>query len=219
MHYDIEKTGGDFHYPDDWDRGRWSRTPALKLTHYMGDRPEHFPVTQAKLLYDDEHIHVFFRVEDRYVKAVARAHQDSVCRDSCVEFFFTPGIDIAQGYFNVEVNCGGMVLFYHQKGRNIDRRMISVDDIARMRVEHFLPEYIDAEIEAPTTWTIKYALPLAVLEAYAPVSRPRQGVTWRANFYKCADQTSHPHWLTWSPVDKPTPDFHQPQFFGVLEFT
>jgi len=43
-------------------------------------------------------------------------------------------------------------------------------------------------------------------------------VTWRANFYKCADSTSHPHWLTWSPVDHPTPHFHLPAFFGTLEF-
>ncbi len=219
MHYLIEKTRDDFHFSDDWDHGQWSPTPALTLAHYMGDRPEHFPRVQAKLLYDDEHIYVFFRVEDCYVRAVARATHDPVCRDSCAEFFFTPGMDITQGYFNMEVNCGGTVLCNHQKGRNIARRMIRVEDIARVRIEHSLPKNIDPELAAPTTWTIKYALPLAVAEAYAPVSRPGPGVTWRANFYKCADHCSHPHWLTWSPVDNPTPDFHLPHFFGVLEFS
>ena len=44
------------------------------------------------------------------------------------------------------------------------------------------------------------------------------GQTWRANFYKCADASVFPHWLTWSRVGLPEPDFHQPAFFGTLEF-
>jgi hypothetical protein len=57
-----------------------------------------------------------------------------------------------------------------------------------------------------------------MLEKYTNVKRPATGVQWRANFYKCGDKTSHPHWLTWSVVDKPEPDFHRPEFFGILEF-
>ena len=38
----------------------------------------------------------------------------------------------------------------------------------------------------------------------------------RANFYKCGDCTAHPHFLSWSPIDTPNPDFHRPDFFGEL---
>ena len=38
-----------------------------------------------------------------------------------------------------------------------------------------------------------------------------------ANFYKCGDDTPQPHFISWSPIDLPKPDFHAPQFFGVLE--
>ena len=38
----------------------------------------------------------------------------------------------------------------------------------------------------------------------------------RANFYKCGDKTAHPHYLSWSPIDTPKPDFHRPDFFGEL---
>jgi hypothetical protein len=57
-----------------------------------------------------------------------------------------------------------------------------------------------------------------MLTNYSMIQQPKSGVRWKANFYKCADKTSHPHWLTWSPVDYPTPKFHLPQFFGTLEF-
>ena len=40
----------------------------------------------------------------------------------------------------------------------------------------------------------------------------------RANFYKCGDKTAHPHYLSWSPIDTPKPDFHRPEFFGELLF-
>ena len=39
------------------------------------------------------------------------------------------------------------------------------------------------------------------------VISPSPRAVWRVNFYKCADDTSHPHWLTWSPVELPDPKF------------
>ena len=42
------------------------------------------------------------------------------------------------------------------------------------------------------------------------------GRAWRANFYKCGDQTSHPHWAAWSPVDEL--NFHLPRCFGTIAF-
>jgi hypothetical protein len=135
-----------------------------------------------------------------------------VCADSCVELFFIPGEDTATGYFNLEVNCGGAMLFNHQFARG-DR--VSEADCARIELAHSLPRRVDPEIAEPITWTVEYRLPFAVL---GPTDVPAPGVRWRANFYKCADGTSHPHWLTWAPVDRPAPDFHVPECFGTLEF-
>ncbi|MCD6337129.1 MAG: hypothetical protein J7M01_02720, partial [Candidatus Marinimicrobia bacterium] len=36
------------------------------------------------------------------------------------------------------------------------------------------------------------------------------------NLYKCGDKTSHPHWASWSPIDKL--NFHQPKHFGEFVF-
>ena len=62
------------------------------------------------------------------------------------------------------------------------------------------------------------AIPFAIIEKYASLKKPGQGVKWKANFYKCGDKTSHPHWLTWSVVENPKPNFHLPQYFGTLQF-
>ena len=78
---------------------------------------------------------------------------------------------------------------------------------------------VDPEMEEPTTCTLEYRLPFAVVKKYcSDASKPAQDVIWKANFYKCADGTSRPHWLTWSFVDHPTPHFHMPKYFGTLKF-
>jgi hypothetical protein len=201
-----------------WDEEPWSTPETLGLDHHMGDPPAHRPTVRARLLYDGASLLVSFRVEDRYVLATAEKHQDFVHIDSCVELFFAPGPDAGGGYFNIECNCGGTVLFHHQRSRGEDVRTIDLETIRAMDVRHSLPSRVVPEIATPTIWTVAYRVPLRDLEAFAPVMMPKPGAVWRANLYKCADRSSHPHWLTWSLVDLPQPDFHRREHFGILRF-
>lgn len=201
-----------------WDGSAWKDVAALKIDNYMGDKPEHYPDTQAKLVYDDNSLYVIFRVKDNYMLATAEKFQDSVCQDSCVEFFFTPSQDIKAGYFNVETNCGGTVLSRHQLARGVSQNFITPEDFDRMQVFHSEEKIIKPERKTPTTWIVEYQLPFDFLNKYTQVVMPKAGVKWRANLYKCADATSKPHWLTWSVINMPKPNFHVPDFFGTLEF-
>lgn len=201
-----------------WEHPQWEGAAILSIDRHMGEEPSHKPRVNVKLLFDDRFLHVAFRVEDRWVRSVQTACQAPVCTDSCVEFFLTPGQDISKGYFNIEVNCGGTVLMARQTARGVDRVMVSAADAAELTVFHTMPAVVDPEIADPVTWRIGYRIPYAVLARYALVETPAPGVTWRANLYKCGDRTSHPHWLTWSPVDSPRPDFHRPESFGFLRF-
>jgi hypothetical protein len=216
--YKVQKIGTPPEINALWDKMPWSGIEPLQLKNYMGDRPEHFPYTQAKVAYDNTAIYVIFRVEDRYVKAVAGKNQGPVYLDSCVEFFFTPGTNVKEGYFNLEMNCGGFMLFHHQTKPRTSQTLISEDHIAQVKVAHTLPEIVDPEIDKDTTWIVEYSIPFSLLSDYHSFPKPEAGSVWRANFYKCGDQTSHPHWLTWAPIDFPTPNFHLPEYFGSLEF-
>lgn len=40
----------------------------------------------------------------------------------------------------------------------------------------------------------------------------------RVNFYKCGDELTQPHYLSWKNIVAPKPDFHRPDFFGAAEF-
>jgi hypothetical protein len=136
-----------------------------------------------------------------------------------VEFFFTPGTDVTQGYFNLEMNCGGTMLLHFQTIPRKGQMALTEADLARIEVAATQPRIVDPEIAAPTTWTVEYRLPAEILRAYLPnAAGPAPGIKWRANFFKCGDDTSHPHWLTWNKIDRPRPDFHVPEGFGEIVF-
>lgn len=200
-----------------WDKAPWRGFTPLRLENYMGDLPEHRPGVEVKVAHDEESIYVIFKVDDQYVHCIVDEYQGPVYRDSCVEFFFTPSTDLSNGYFNLEVNCGGTALFHFQKEGG-QRVRIPRSEFDKIELAASMPRIVDPEIQDPVTWTLEYRIPIAMLEQYTQVERPGSGVEWRANFYKIADRTSHPHWLTWSFVDHPTPRFHMPEYFGTLRF-
>jgi len=218
MHIEVPRLGAAPKIDAVCDKEPWRRIAPLAVDKPIGDPPSHRPQAKAKVAHDAEALYVIFRVEDRYVRAVADGYQGRVWEDSCVEFFFTPGTDLREGYFNLEMNCGGTALFHHQIARGRDVVLVAEADFRRVEVAHSLPSIIDPELEGPLTWTVEYRLPVDILPKYAPLVRPAPGVVWRANFYKCGDKTSRPHWLTWAPVNFPRPDFHRPEDFGKLVF-
>ena len=152
--------------------------------------------------------------------ACERQYQQEVWKDSCVEFFAQPKPD--RGYFNFEFNCGGAFLCSYIT--NPERTPAGFKEFTQVpaslgqtiQARSSLPQRIDPEITTPVTWTLRFFIPFALFEHYLGPLGAIPGQTWRGNFYKCADETSHPHWAAWSPVDEL--NFHRPDCFGTLRF-
>jgi hypothetical protein len=202
----------------DWNKKFWKKADVVRLKNHMGELPSHFPGTLVKLKYDNDNIYVIFSVKDHYIKAIAKETNGRVWEDSCVEFFFTPGPDVDRGYFNLEVNCKGVYLLQYHKNNGEEQGFIDLQDSGQIEIAHSLNQDVENEITKPVTWFIEYKIPFTILSKYIQTDKPEPGARWRANFYKCGDKTSHPHWLTWAPVSYPKPMFHLPEFFGWLEF-
>ena len=107
----------------------------------------------------------------------------------------------------------GELLLSGQKSKPLPPEVLK-----RIEIAHSLPEFIDPEIEELTIWTLEYKLPLELLKKYAAIDEPKKGTVWHGNFYKIAENNSNPHYITWSKIGGVKPDFHQPEFFGKLEF-
>lgn len=206
----------------DWDGPAWGPAPALAVELFSPRSSDHRPRTQAKLQYDDAGLYLLFRVEDRYVRAVAGDPGNQVCKDSCVEFFVQPAA--SRGYYNFEFSCGGWMLARYNEapafkatGGKDHSGDLGAEARGSIRIHHSLPARIDPEIAEPTTWMLGAFLPWTVFEVALGDVRPSPGGAWRANFFKCGSHTSHPHWAAWSPKSG-TVGFHAPALFGEIVF-
>ena len=222
MEYIIRSAKTIPHPTANWDSPIWQQANTLNITNFPWPDSGHRPQVEARLIYDTEALQIHFRVKDKYVRAIAERFQDGVCLDSCVEFFVSP-IPNSLAYFNFEVNCGGTMLLHRcpspeerSNGRKTEN--VSDDDGATIDIAHSLPHIVEPELKEPTTWTLEYRIPFSLFEIYFDTRAPQSGDTWRANFYKCGDKTSHPHWGSWAPVNTERPNFHTPEFFQPIIF-
>jgi hypothetical protein len=204
----------------DWDDPAWKNTPHLEVNCFRPESSEHRPTTKAKLLYNLKELKCLFHVQDQYVRCIHTECQDPVYQDSCVEFFVQPKPDY--GYFNFEFNCGGTLLAsYITDPTRVGTDLREYTPLIRKEVEqiniyHSLPRKVFPEIQRKVNWQIEFSIPFSLFEKYIGPLPDIQGKTWRANFYKCGDHTSHPHWASWSPVTEL--NFHLPECFGNIYF-
>ena len=217
--YEVVKTKKPIKIDSNWDKKQWKKVKPITLTNYMGDIPHFKPETQAKMVYDKNNLYVIFRVKDKYVRCITDQINGPVWRDAAVEFFFSPDVENPLQFFNLETNCGGTALlgYVNPTDRSQSRRL-TVEEIMKIEIAASLPKVIDPEITEEITWTIEYRLPIVILQNYSAVTMPVKGVEWRANFYKIAEITSNPHYITWSKINMPRPNFHVPENFGRIIF-
>ncbi len=204
-----------------WEEEPWAETGTLQASHFHPRSSSTHPETRCKVLYDDRGLFCSFKVKDRYVIGRYTEPQSPVCRDSCVEFFVKP--DHASGYFNFEINCiGTLFLLYITNPQRTQDGFVEATPIAQkdgleiwtsIQDRPFIPEQ-----PGPLEWRVDFFIPFSLFGAAIPhFVPPQRGDEWRGNFYKCADDSSHPHWASWAPIGEEL-NFHVPSYFGRLLF-
>lgn len=203
-----------------WHLPVWSKAETASVDYFYPESSDFHPVTRVRLLYDLDGIHGIFHVEDQYVRCLHTRFQEDVWQDACVEFFVKPKAEA--GYFNFEMNCGGALLNYYiidptpVGPRFVDYVQIPVEIGRLVQIVTNLPAVVEPEITTPITWALKFFIPFSLFEKYVGPLGVIAGQEWRANFNKCAENNSHPHWATWNPL--PYQNFHLPEHFGRLFF-
>ena len=171
------------------------------------------PEVRFNIAWGDNEIYIKYYVRESHVKAEKSHTNEMVCEDSCVEFFVSPSDDGL--YYNLEFNPIGTALMGSGHGRHDSVRADAsvVEGIRRLTTMGDKPF---AEISGDISWSLTVAIPLGTFFHHKVDSLA--GKSFRANFYKCGDKLSNPHFVTWSPVGTEKPDYHRPEFFGILKF-
>lgn len=176
--------------------------------------PESFalkPESKFKIARSSSAFFIHFVVNEKVIKASFSKDQDPVWQDSAVEFFCQlPG---KETYFNFEFNCIGFCLANERKSRTEDVNPLTPEKMSQIKRLTSLGTEPFEEKQGDFDWTLTVAIPFNLL-GVDPGNLPEK---IRANFYKCGDKTSTPHYVSWNPIGVLNPDFHRPEFFGELE--
>lgn len=174
--------------------------------------PEAFPyhpIAIVDVAYTEEGMALSYFVRGLSLRALSAGDGHYVHEDSCVEFFMQR--ERGDAYINFEFNVAGVCYASHHASTSVGSPL-SESEYASIRREGSMQGQTFEEQEGLYIWTLKAFIPWTTM-GYQSGEVPER--LW-ANFYKCADGTQHPHYLSWAAIDEPSPAFHRPQFFGEL---
>jgi hypothetical protein len=215
--YNTVYTGKEPELKADWYDPVWNAAETAELLSIRPESSSHAPRTRCKLLYNGKGFYGIFTVDDNYFYSKAEKDMDSVWLDNCVEFFVKPAGDI--GYFNFEFNCLGILYASYIRDNTRtengfkDFDKFSADDCTGvMRASSLKGAVTEGE---PFEWNLQFFIPIELIKKFTGKAELKNE-GWACNFYKCADNSSHPHWISWAPVKEL--NFHAPADFGKLTF-
>ena len=203
-----------------WDNPAWSAAAIANIEHFRPEGSSHRPETSLRLLHNGRMLTGIFQVRDKFVRCIRTNYFDEVWKDSCVEIFLQPRP--GGGYFNLEMNAAGAHLCcYIEDAERVAGGFKKFTKLppetgGRILIQSSLGKVVEPELAEPVTWQVAFSIPLDVFEEYTGPLGPLSGQCWRGNFFKCAEEISHPHWASWSPVDEF--NFHLPRCFGTISF-
>lgn len=172
------------------------------------------PEVQFRIAHDDSLLFIKYYVKEEHILALRTDPNSAVHRDSCVEFFVDP---IQNGnYYNFEFNCIGTTHLAYGPRRG-ERTFIPAELIEnKIKTWSTLGKGSFEEKSGMFDWEM-------IVVIHSSIFTHNKGFSFsklvsNANFYKCGDDTTKRHYLSWNPVKTANPDFHRPEYFGVLNF-
>lgn len=178
------------------------------------------PDVRFRIAYNEKALLLHYQVNESFTKAEVAEDNGAIWTDSCVECFINPGgkllpkADADEFYYNIEANAIGKLLIGCGKDRH-DR--VRADKDVRDKVLRWssLGREPFGERPQPQPWELCLVVPFSCF--FRHDIRSLDGTHIKANFYKCGDGLSVPHYLSWQPIHSEKPDFHRPEFFGDIQ--
>ncbi|WP_165041030.1 carbohydrate-binding family 9-like protein [Dysgonomonas sp. ZJ709] len=171
------------------------------------------PDVSFKIAHNGDYLFLQYFVEENEILAKTTKDNGPVWTDSCVEFFISFGE--SPYYYNAEFSCIGKALFGYRKDRK-DSVYGDFDTMSSIKRYPSLGTDNFERKEGNFKWNLLLVMPTSVF--WKDDIKSFNGVKARANLYKCGDDLSKPHFLSWNPINNENPNFHLPNFFGFLDF-
>ena len=186
-------------------------------SYLVGNAPwatfQYRPIVDFKIACSENIIFIKTVVKESFIRAKYTQNNDPVYRDSCFEFFIS--LDNKKSYYNFEFNCIGTSHLAYGKSRE-NREHADDSVINSIKTYASLGKNSFAERSGDFEWDLIVSIPISAF--FKDKLKTIYGESFECNFYKCGDELTKPHYLSWANIETEKPDFHQPKFFGKIEF-
>lgn len=184
---------------------------SVACNNWPADYP-YAPEACFQMAHNGTELFIKFSASETCCMAKVTEDNGEVWTDSCMEFFLA--LDDT-GYYNFEFTCIGKALLGFRKERPAAVHA-TPEIMATIKRFPILGTNNFDEIKGENHWELTVAIPATTL--FRHKLKEWTGVKATANVYKCGDNLSQPHYLSWKPIDTPSPNFHVVRCFTEVEF-
>lgn len=179
----------------------------IYIDHIGWGMDQYVPETYANLVYDETGFTIKFVVKETNPQTEKKHHQEAVCQDSCVEFFANFDPEHSDKYLNLEVNAIG-TMYAAFRPHRYEFEPLTQEEIKEFHIKPAIEE---------ECWHVSYHISLELLQKKYPGFTMESCRYIKANMYKCGDKNRPKHYLSLFPIETESPDFHRPEYFGVIK--
>ncbi|HEX5170433.1 MAG TPA: carbohydrate-binding family 9-like protein [Cyclobacteriaceae bacterium] len=199
----------DFEVTGDGINAAWKNAGWVALEKRKGETDYK---TNAKFLYSDTGLYVFFHCEDRKITATYAEDFADLYLEDVVELFLWTDESVPL-YFEYEIsplNRELAILVPNFGGDFFGWTPWHYED---KRLTRHATKIVKDDKGTVTFWTAEVFIPYALLKPLLNVP-PKKGSQWRINFYRIDYDNGSSSWV-WNPVEV---NFHDYKNFGVMKF-
>jgi hypothetical protein len=215
--YICKRTPGPIAIDGMLDEPGWVAADRFDLVKTDTNEQPRLP-TVVRALWDDTYLYVGFECTDNDIWSNMTEHDAPLWEEEVVEIFLDPA-GIGTAYFEMVVNP-----------LNTLTDVFVINLGSRKRVFQPLREWecegiqhavsVDGDPQDPESidhsWSVEFAIPFEQLVT-APNIPPKNGDTWRGNFYRIEQNNEGDEYTAWSPTGEI--NYHVPGVFGTIVFS
>lgn len=216
-------------HEEDWSKAPWTD---MFTNIINGEKGSTSRTAKCKMLWDEDFVYVFAKLEEPDIWASLEQHDSSVYQDNAFEMF----IDLngnGQDYFEFQINANGTVwdLIMNKPYRN-GGKALSNWDIKGLKKAINIKGTLNEPFDIDDSWSMELSIPInALVDEHN--SKLKAGMIWRMNFSRVEwehqivngkyrktkhnDKSISAQYTVWSPVG--IVNLHYPERWGYVIFS
>jgi hypothetical protein len=208
------------------DDAAWKNAEVVSFDYfYRADKPVDKQKSKFRMLWDSANVYLFYECEDTSLTVRETIPDNRPYLDDCAEFFVVPIPDSVSMHFGFEINLNlaKAAYDYIMLWRYYNNRSFFISGYnPAYKVEATWDGTINNDKDKDKGWKMEFQIPFAALSNFHLFARPRAGVKWAFQAVRQDRNLVDDRFRSTStlfPIYDIRLDVHQPNRFGLMEFT